>query len=53
MTEYWVTYRMNGVKHIMTGLEGREGAALFVAKIRHTCVTFGWDLTEVEMVEVD
>ena len=22
MTEYWVTYRMNGTKHIVAGLEG-------------------------------
>lgn len=53
MTEYWVTYRMNGTKHVVTGLEGREGAKLFIAKMRHICVTLGWDLTDVNAMEID
>ena len=52
MTEYWVTYRMNGTKHVVTGLEGREGAIEFIAKMQHICVTLGWDLTDVNMLEV-
>lgn len=52
MTEYWVTYRMNGTKHVVTGLEGREGAIEFIAKMQHICVTLGWDLTDVNILEV-
>lgn len=52
MTEYWVTYRMNGTKHIVAGLEGRESATLFIAKMQHICIALGWDLTDVNVLEV-
>lgn len=53
MTEYWVAYRMNGTKHVVTGLEGRESAIELIAKMQHICVTLGWDLTDVDILEVD
>ena len=52
MTEYWVMYQMNGTKHVVTGLEGREDAKLFILKIQHICAMLGWDLTDVDMLKI-
>ncbi len=52
MTEYWVTYRLNGIKHLATKLEDRESAVQLVKKLKHICKTFNWDLTEISVKEI-
>ena len=52
MTEYQVTYRLNGIKHLATKLENRESAVQLIKKLKHICKTFNWDLTEISIKEV-
>ena len=52
MTEYWVTYRLNGIKHLATKHENRESAVQLMKRRKHVCKTFNWDLTEISIKEV-
>lgn len=52
MTEYWVTYALNGTKHLKTGFRSSIDAELLIAKIKHICVTFGWDITNINITKV-
>lgn len=52
MTEYWIAYSLNGVKSIKTGFHSHTDAELLLAKIKHICITCGWDLTDITITKV-